>query len=140
MGTFSVWHWAIVLAYLAVYIVPIFAADPGKRLARKPYALRTLATIAVLVVIGTISSLIQSSGIQALVTVVAGYVLAVFLVLWSVHRIQDIEWAKWWCLLFLIPIIGVVFWLILLFTPGKRVSAQRPLRSIDSLLTDRQSD
>lgn len=50
---------------------------------------------------------------------VALVVLAVSTLLWSVHRVQDIGWSKWLCLLFALPLVNVGLWLILLCVPGR---------------------
>lgn len=118
MGTFSIWHWAIVLAFFALYVVPVVAADPSKTMARKPYALRTLGFFIAIVVVNAIAGGIGNEA--AIIGLILGAPLAVFMVLWSVHRTRDIGWSKWWCLLFLIPFVGLIFWLVLLFKPGRK--------------------
>ena len=122
MGSFGIFHFAIILVFLAAYIVPLALANTGKRMVRKPYAMRTVIGILALVVANVIVPLV-GEGSAALVLlgliILGSAALSVFLVLWSAHRAQDIGWSKWWCLLFLVPIVGLVFWFVLLFKPGK---------------------
>jgi hypothetical protein len=120
MGSFSIWHWLIVLAIFAlVPLVPILAASPKKTLTRKPYALRTIGVYVAMFVIGFILGVVggdAGSGISFLLNLILG----ILIVLWSVHRVQNIGWAKWWCLLLFVPLVGLIFWLVLLFAPGRQ--------------------
>ena len=111
MDPFNIWHWVIVLGVFAVFSVFVVAANPRKKLARKPYALRTVGLFVAILVFSAIDSGIGRS--------LAGFGFC-FMVLWSVHRAQDIGWSKWWCLLFVTPFVVVapIFWLVLLFKPA----------------------
>jgi len=124
VGTISIWHLFIVLAYLVLSIVPILAASPDIGLARKPYALRTISGFVAAVVISVISRAMDLGVGSNIIGSIVGAVLTVFLVLWSVHRVQDIGWSKWWCLFFLVPGVSLIVWLVLLFKPGAGGSDQ----------------
>jgi len=122
LGTFSILYLVFALVYLAAYIVPLAMANSGKRMARKPYAIRTVIGILALVVVNVIVSAIGEGSAALVATgvmLLGSVALSVFLVLWSAHRAQDIGWSKWWCLIFLIPLVGLVFWFVLLFKAGK---------------------
>ena len=43
----------------------------------------------------------------------------------SVHRAQDIGWPKWWTLLFVVPGINLLYLLVILFWPGRKVEEER---------------
>jgi len=113
VGTFSIFHWLIVLlVILGIGILPIALASKSKTLARGPYALRTIPATVVMVLIAAASAELDY-------VVLVNLVIWVLLLLWSVHRLQDIGWSRWWCLLSFLPFLGLLFWLALLFVPGK---------------------
>ncbi len=127
MGTFSIWHWLIILlATLLPAMVAIFAADQTKRLNRKQYAIRLLILFIAIFGLFSIASLAFGAPDDALGFGVVGLgmtlslVAQVLLVLWSVHRVQDIGWSRWICLLYLVPGVGTILWFILLFKAGVR--------------------
>jgi hypothetical protein len=111
MGSPSIWHWLIVLA-LALIVVPIALASQQKMLGRKAYALRT----GPLFVAGALVSLFNS--LQLLLAIIT-LVGSVFVILWSVHRTQDIGWSRWLNLLFLVPLGGIVWWIVLMAAPSR---------------------
>ena len=123
MGTFSIWHWLIVIAVvMLVGLVPILAASSKKTLARKAYALRTISAYGAMLLIGFLAGATEGEAASSLLASGVGLLmnltLAILALVWSVHRVQDIGWAKWWCLLLFVPLVGLIFWLVLLFKPG----------------------
>ncbi len=120
MGTFSIWHWLIVLFFiLLVPLVPILAASSSKTLTRKPYALRTIGAYAAMFGIAFAFGA-GGGGLGSGLGMVINIVISILIILWSVHRTQDIGWSKWWCLLMFVPLVGLIFWLVLLFRAGKQ--------------------
>jgi uncharacterized membrane protein YhaH (DUF805 family) len=123
--TISIWHWLIVLTWFGAPILAIAVADREKTLSRNSYVVRTLGLFVGLVVVSVIAYLISEAignGISAL----GGLVFTIFLALWSSHRSQEVGWSKWWSLLLMLPVVGLIFWVILLFKPsheGKTVTA-----------------
>ena len=124
MGSLSIWHWLIVLLVVGLAgIVPIFAANASKTLPRGPYAIRTLASYLAIFVMSTVTAAAGNAFLSIIELLING-VLGILIVLWSVHRVQDIGWSKWWCLLFFVPLVGIVFWFVLLFKMGEQRNAR----------------
>lgn len=83
------------------------------------------AALATLVLIAALFSILKGSEILgglAVVVAVSFYILLTIQI--TVQRLHDIGWSGWLWLLMLVPIIGYVFPLILLFCPGN-ASANR---------------
>ena len=122
MGTFSIWHWLIVLMVLVMPSIPIAVANKDKRLARLPYFYRILALIVVGVMFKVLSERSDDPGAIIIVMLVGVWIaLWVLQFVWSVHRAQDIGWSKWWTLLFVVPGINLLYVLAILFWPGRKV-------------------
>jgi uncharacterized membrane protein YhaH (DUF805 family) len=122
MGSFSIWHWIIFvflpIAYCATVVIPIATASPEKRITRKRYAVRIASVFAFVLfalILGRMSG--AFSAVVNLSALLIAWVLAVFVYIWSVHRTQDIGWSKWLNLLMMIPVVALVWWLIIMFTP-----------------------
>lgn len=131
MGSFSIWHWIILLVVLSSPVLPIFFANETKILARKSYAIRMIP----LIIIGALMSEVMvyvEPTLAAVLVLLVSLVMSVLGILWSVHRNQDIGVSKWWCLLLMIPFVNIVFILVLLFTRGQS-SAEAGIPSNDSI-------
>lgn len=120
MGTFSIWHWLIVLVYFVVVpVTAIVLAKKDKTLARLPYLYRLIAIF----VVGMAGKFVGEQTVNLGVFVV---LVCVFLFmwllqyLWAVHRTQDIGWSKWWVLLTIIPLVNVVYIFVILFVPRRK--------------------
>ena len=120
MGAFSIWHWIIVLGVLLTPLLPIFLASADKRLTRGEYAIRTLCAVGVGILLNLIGS---ASVILALPALVITIILYVLTVSWTVHRLQDVGASRWVALLFILPFIGFIVWIALMFVPTKGESA-----------------
>ncbi len=112
-------------AFLLVAFLPIVFADPQKRLTRKSYALRSLALFAGLTVaLAGAGGLAGVAGQAVLVVLGAIYVTGhTLILLWSVHRTNDIGASKWWNLLFVVPFASLVWWIVLLVRKGRPAPA-----------------
>ena len=130
MGTFSIWHWLIVLIVFVGPVIPIALANKDKTLARLPYFYRILALVAVGLLLGILSEWSDNLGVVLIVLIVC-LVLAMWVLeyLWSVHRAQDIGWSKWWTLLFVLPGINLIYLLVILFRPSRKVEEQQEATS-----------
>ncbi len=118
MGTFSIWHWLIVLCILAANVVPIKIASKDKTLTRLPYFFRILILVVVAVFLKSLGG--TSDRIEIVFGILATtIVVTVFGTLWAVHRVQDIGWSKWWSLLLLVPPANLIYSLALLLWPGR---------------------
>ena len=127
MGNFSIWHWLILIAVSGVLIgaIPIAFASPVRTLSRRPYALRTLAAfMAMLVLSSPTKSAGGGSAFLRIIDVIVSVVLWIQIVVWSVHRVNNIGRSKWWCLLILLPLVNIVFWFVLLFKIGEQRDAR----------------
>lgn len=72
----------------------------------------------VLVVAMTFALLLAAkTGMTPLLVIVVllGYLLSLRL---AVLRLHDFNWGGWWCLLYFVPLINIVFGLLVLFFPG----------------------
>ena len=124
MGTFSIWHWLIVLSVLAANVAPIKLANKGKTLTRLPYFFRFLILVVVAVFLKSLGG--TSDRIEIVFGILATIiVMAVFGMLWAVHRVQDIGWSKWWSLLLLVPAANLIYLLALLLWPGRKIEEQQ---------------
>ena len=128
MGTFSIWHWLIVLViYLLVIIIPIATVRPSTRVSRKTFAIRgsviVVALIGIGVLLGHLSPDVTSpldpelaDGLLSLASLVA----AIPFVRWSSGRAQDAGWSKWRCLVFMVPVANIILVIQLLFVETRQ--------------------
>jgi len=116
MMSLTIWQVVSIAVYLLAYIVPVFVADPGKTLSRTPYALRTTGLLLLMLVVYAMARVF--GGIAIMAAIPMAVAIVVFFVLWSVHRTQDIGWPRWLCLMFVVPVVGFIYWIVLLFKPG----------------------
>lgn len=128
MGTFSIWHWLIVLIALIVLASPaivIALASPVKTLRRMPYVWRILGAVVLIFALALIlNGLIGEEpdpataalGLIALPVELAVYVLVV---LWSVHRIQATGLSRWWNLILCLPFVNLLWIVVLMVIPGR---------------------
>ena len=100
MGTFSVWHWLIVLIVLLSPAIGVLNAGKVGELERGAYALR----IVVLFLLGMVLTvlfpgLFQEGTREAFFAGLVGFVynlVALFLYSrWSVHRLRNMGWYTW---------------------------------------------
>ncbi len=123
MGEFSIFHWLMALSVLAAIVAPIALASKDQTLARLPFFLRFLFLVIVAALLNLLVAATNSTAIF-FTAFAAGTVLAVFGMMWAVHRVQDIGWPKWWCLLALVPALGLIFVLVLLLWPSTKRAFQ----------------
>ena len=96
MGTFSIWHWLIVLLVTSIPIV-VVAFSRGS-LTRKGYVVRFVVSVLVAVVI----AMIAEEGIPLLYVPVA--IISLFITRWIAMRLNGVEWSRWWA------VSWVIFW------------------------------
>jgi uncharacterized membrane protein YhaH (DUF805 family) len=107
----------MVVIGMGMFVVPILLANRDKTLHRGQYLIRAIGILLVAVVlVGVTTPLL---GPASMFGAVLGVPIVVLTTLWSVHRTQDIGWSKWWCLLFLIPFLGMLYGLAMLVWPGR---------------------
>ena len=111
MNSISIWNSA--LATPVMLILVIAAADGRKRLTRQDYLIRSITTLLLLVLALGISLVLPGEGAEVLF-LLFGAVAAVLMVLWSVHRTQDLGWSRWWNLLHMVQPAGLIWWIILM--------------------------
>ena len=112
---------AMVLVYIVLPIAVIAMADAYTMLQRKAYAFRTIPLLLAGIVVNALVTVGSSGGGfgVALFSMIIGAGIVIMMFLWSVYRTQDLGWSKWWCLLILVPFVGLVYWLALLFVPRR---------------------
>lgn len=126
MGTFSIWHWLIVLVgFVIVPVTTITLAKKEKSLARLPYLYRIIGLLAAGLVIRFVGEQTDNPG-AAIPMVFVALCVWILQYLWMVHRTQDIGWSKWWVLLTTIPLVNLVYGLVILFVPGRRADVAAP--------------
>jgi len=132
------------LGYVATVLavaIPILMASKQETLSQKDYAFRSSAVVALLIAKNlffdsdTLASGMPGDVEYFITSVSIGAVLAAIniactalLALWSVHRLNDADKPKWWCLLLLFSIPGIVFWIVLMTLPS---NAQKVEQSSD---------
>jgi len=94
----------------------VFVADPGKTLSRTSYALRTIGLLLLAIAVYAVARIY--GGIAVMAGIPMAVVIVVFFVLWSVHRTQDVGWPRCLCLMFVVPVVGFIYWMVLLIKPG----------------------
>jgi len=124
----SYWQIAALAAYLLIHVIPIFAADRFALMPRQAYALRTIGLLALAIALAWLLLPLGQAGTVA--AVVACFAILFLFVLWSVHRLQDCAWPRWLCLLLAIPLVGLVFWLVLLAKPSALGPGDIEIRAI----------
>lgn len=124
MGTFSIWHWVIVLSIFGAPVIAIASASRDKPLPRMPYFWRAAG---LLLTGGILWLYVENQSTEvahvALAVLVLMWVVAIVVLgflgtLWSVYRIQDIGRSKWWSLLLLVPLIALFYVIFLIFYPA----------------------
>ena len=118
MGSFSIFHWVIVLLLFIVPIVLIILASADKTMSRGGFAIRVIVMFAIATVVGLVpygDDLL----IENLVITIMGLVFALITTVWSVHRLNEIGWSRWWALLTWVPFVNFVMLAVLSFKGAK---------------------
>lgn len=129
MDTYSVWRWLIallvVLAAVGVFVLPIALARKDKVLARLPYLQCILGIWAIGLAAWYLNPNYGAGGASVAMAIalpIGLIVVPVLHILWSVHRIQHIGHARWWALLFFLPLVNVAYLIFLLVYPGRETA------------------
>lgn len=123
MGTFSIFHWLFVLAFplgvLLALIIPIGTVSRNMRISRKEFAVRFVGVVAALIAIELLSLSLPLEHVSAvdIVATLAEILIIGLFVRWSAGRAQDAGWSKWWCLIYIVPFLNLLFIAALLFKP-----------------------
>ena len=117
------WQGILGLASLFIMILSIVLADPTKKLARIPFALRALGFWVfgcTIFLAGFIfETEIGRTGIIGIFVVVG--IALIFYNSWLVHRTQDIGWSRWWNVLTFVPFWHIIWIIILAAVPSKAI-------------------
>ena len=86
---------------------------------RKQYWMYALFYIVVNIVLGILSSMDNILGILFFICFML-YSLALLLpsISISVRRLHDINRSGWWLLIFIVPMLGTLIWLVFMLWPG----------------------
>ena len=105
-------------AMMAATVVPILLAKPDRQMMRGPYIARSAFYLVVMLALnwGAMMAHVASAGIVATAISIA---IGVVFMFWTVYRLQAIGWSKWCALIFLVPMVNFVFWILLLFVKGR---------------------
>lgn len=132
MGTFSIWHWIIVLSVFGAPVIAIASASREKTLSRLPYFWRVASLIAATLVLRLLVEVLVSEppsvagAIVGLGWIVALVIFGILGALWSVHRVQEVGASKWWSLLLLVPAVNLIHIAFLFFYSGQKAKQSSP--------------
>lgn len=135
MGTFSIWHWIIVMILvgtpIGLALFGVSSVSPEARIGRQGYVLRTLSAIVGLIVLGGVLSTTagtNNEGITRLAGLLIFYAVLFMWFRWSAARAQDIgRGGKWLTLWFLFPALGFLVWFPLAFRHSKPPEPAGPI-------------
>ena len=105
-------------AMVAATVVPVLLAKPEMRMMRAAYIARSALYLVVMLALNWAAAMtnVASGGIVATAISIA---IGVVFMFWTVYRLRDIGWSKWCALIFLVPMVNFVFWILLLCVKGK---------------------
>lgn len=116
MGSFSLWHWLIVVVGVGIPLAVIALTSAERRTSRGAYfawLVGTLAAIAATrVAVGQVRD-VSMSGQLALGQLVLSWVLFGFLIRAAVGRLQDAGHRRWWAMLFVVPVLNLVAYIVI---------------------------
>ena len=119
MGTFSIWHWLIVLLVLLfIFGLPTLAVakeNSNLRTNRREFLLWIVAYIGIPFVIGFIGALLDEADISQLIGVIFGLAIIYPLYQRFVRRARDVGMGKTIAYLSIVPLVNIITTLILLF-------------------------
>lgn len=119
MGSFSIWHWLVILLIIGVPLALLATLSTDSRMARGEFVKRILILIGAAIASGFLAGAIETAGaIVMLIIMIAG----LWSYRWAGARLQDMGHNKWMTLLFLIPLVNLVV-LIWLCVAGSKVEA-----------------
>ena len=105
------------------------------RAGRSEYWLFYLFNILILIAFIVLDNLIGTSHHEGGIGWLSGFYL-LFVLLPSlavtVRRLHDTDRAGWWCLVFLIPVIGLLVWLFMMIDEGTRGENRYGSNPVDS--------
>lgn len=126
MGSFSLWHWIILLL---IIFVPLILIDRARTpLARKPFTLRVLTVLGILLVLDFIAPFLGRPTIYMVALSLMGAIYGFILWRWVARRCLDIGRSKWWTLLLYIPMINILMIIALFFVPSRLGPDQKAIR------------
>ena len=106
-------------SFFEYYFVDVFFkhyADFDGKISRKQYWMGYLCYALLIIVLLCIDFLIGS---PLIITLLASLALIVPGIAFTVRRLHDIGKNGWWILIYLVPLIGPIWWLILMCTKGE---------------------
>lgn len=115
---FGILEWGLAaLVYFAVFLTPLLIADKTRRMARRPYVLRSL--VAVLIIAAAVGLAYAFALDALLVGLAVGGVVGYLWLFWSLYRLKDVGWPRWLMVLLLIPVCSEILWFLLLITRAR---------------------
>ncbi|MBS4044948.1 MAG: DUF805 domain-containing protein [Alphaproteobacteria bacterium] len=85
---------------------------------RKSYFMFLIAVVAVQVGLTVIGGVVSASDVLVGVVLLAHFMLAIPFAIVAAQRCRDFGWTGWAVLIALIPIVGAIFGLAIIFIPG----------------------
>jgi len=126
MGSFSIWHWLVVLVILAFPACIIALENSGARASRRKYASALVSAFAISVLGNYLAPLVADS--QGVGVAVGLTTLAVWIHFTRVmvQRVRDTGHRKALAYLAILPIANLAFFAYLLFPPSAAGAAAVP--------------
>lgn len=111
------------LTMVLVTVLAVALSSRDKKLTRVRYAVRaTVATLLMALLILVIPRAVQGGHkidtITPLFCLLVAFVVSIVLVIWSVHRLQDIGWSRWIGLVMGVPVVSFAMMVMLIAWPG----------------------
>jgi uncharacterized membrane protein YhaH (DUF805 family) len=125
MGTFSIWHWVIVLIVLGIFVgIPYIAianTPPERRANRKEVGVAALGLIAYVFLTNLVSAARpaeEAPGVM-LAVFIGGLVLNLWIARVLAARCQDIGCNRYWAMLIAVPFVNLIFIATVAVIPGR---------------------
>lgn len=91
---------------------------PKGRISRRTYTKRIIILVVLNIFLMALSEFFSYSEIIALLMYLPAIYIALLMCMQIIKRLHDINASGWWCILALIPYVGVLFIIYLMFKKG----------------------
>jgi hypothetical protein len=119
MGTFSIWHWIIVLGIFGIPALAVWLEKSDVSLKRHQFLLRLIGVVVAAAIVGYVTGYLVSPAdyaqAQGLLSILTWVLWDIFFYRWLVQRARDAGMGKAIAYWAIVPVVNVVVLLILLF-------------------------
>jgi uncharacterized membrane protein YhaH (DUF805 family) len=125
MGTFSIWHWLIVLLVILMPVIAVATERSGKKLPRRKFALWIAAWVAVFLLSHIPAGAIGIIAVPVALVLLLAWCVAVFFFYRAiVQRLRDAGHGKALGFVAIVPMLGLLVIAYLLFKPAAESPGQ----------------